>query len=128
MNATLPMIDKRRPLEEALTLLQDKSAPAVAVVESDGRLFGLVTAETLGELMMVREAMPDGNAGRTMEPRRRRERDSMHEPGSKLMRKHRLRTLLGANTAARRSRESLSRSKRISSIASASCCGTAGWS
>lgn len=60
MNATLPVIDKRRPLEEALTLLQDKSAPAVAVVESDGRLFGLVTAETLGELMMVREAMPDG--------------------------------------------------------------------
>jgi Zn-dependent protease/CBS domain-containing protein len=60
MNATLPVIDKRRPLDEALLLLQDKSAPAVAVVESDGRLVGLVTAETLGELMMVREAMPDG--------------------------------------------------------------------
>ena len=51
---------KRRPLEEALTLLQDKSAPAVAVVDPDGRLVGLVTAETLGELMMVREAMPEG--------------------------------------------------------------------
>lgn len=60
MNATLPVIDKRRPLDEALLLLQDKSASAVAVVESDGRLVGLVTAETLGELMMVREAMPDG--------------------------------------------------------------------
>ena len=60
MSATLPVIDKRRPLDEALLLLQDKSAPAVAVVESDGRLVGLVTAETLGELMMVREAMPDG--------------------------------------------------------------------
>jgi Zn-dependent protease/CBS domain-containing protein len=60
MNATLPVIDKRRPLDEALLLLQDKSAPAVAVVESDGRLVGLVTAETLGELMMVREAMPGG--------------------------------------------------------------------
>ncbi len=57
---TLPAIDKRRPLDEALPLLQDKSAPAVAVVESDGRLVGLVTAETLGELMMVREAMPGG--------------------------------------------------------------------
>lgn len=60
MNQTLPVIDKRRPLEEALALLQDKSATAVAVVESDGRLLGLVTAETLGELMMVREAMPEG--------------------------------------------------------------------
>jgi Zn-dependent protease/CBS domain-containing protein len=60
MNATLPTIDKRRPLEEALMLLQDKSAPAVAVIESDGRLVGLVTAETLGELLMVREAMPEG--------------------------------------------------------------------
>jgi len=60
MNATLPTIEKRRPLEEALTLLQDKAAPAVAVVDADGRLVGLVTAETLGELMMVREAMPEG--------------------------------------------------------------------
>ena len=60
MNATLPTMEKRRPLEEALTLLQDKSAPAVAVVDADGRLVGLVTAETLGELMMVREAMPEG--------------------------------------------------------------------
>ena len=107
MNATLPMIDKRRPLEEALKLLQDKSAPAVAVIESDGRLVGLITAETLGELMMVREAMPDGmRAGPKDGPRTalgagRRERDSMHEPGQKLMRKHRLRTLLGAKTAAR---------------------------
>ena len=51
---------RRRRLEDALELLQDKSVPAVAVVESDGRLIGLITAETLGELMMVREAMPEG--------------------------------------------------------------------
>lgn len=60
MNTTLPTIDKRRPLEDALALLQNKSAAAVAVIESDGQLLGLVTAETLGELMMVREAMPEG--------------------------------------------------------------------
>jgi stage IV sporulation protein FB len=60
MNTTLPVIDKRRPLEEALQLLQDKSATAVAVIDSDGRLAGLVTAETLGELMLVSEAMPEG--------------------------------------------------------------------
>lgn len=60
MNTTLPTIDKRRPLEDALALLQNKSAAAVAVIESDGQLLGLITAETLGELMMVREAMPEG--------------------------------------------------------------------
>lgn len=60
MNPTLPMVDRRRPLDEAVRLLQEKSAPAVAVVESDGRFIGLITTETMGELLMVREAMPDG--------------------------------------------------------------------
>jgi stage IV sporulation protein FB len=60
MNSTLPMVDRRRPLDEAVRLLQEKSAPAVAVVESDGRFIGLITTETMGELLMVREAMPDG--------------------------------------------------------------------
>lgn len=60
MNATLPTVDRRRPLDEAVRLLQEKSAPAVAVVESDGRFLGLITTETMGELLMVRDAMPGG--------------------------------------------------------------------
>ncbi|MGE3992773.1 MAG: site-2 protease family protein, partial [Pseudorhodoplanes sp.] len=52
--------DRRRPLEEAVKLLQERSAPAVAVIEPDGRLVGLITTETLGELMMVSQAMPEG--------------------------------------------------------------------
>jgi stage IV sporulation protein FB len=60
MSTTLPTIDRRRPLDEAVRLLQEKSAPAVAVVEGDGRFYGLISTETMGELLMVREALPDG--------------------------------------------------------------------
>lgn len=60
MSTVVPTVDKRRALEDALQILQERAAPAVAVIEADGRLVGLITAETLGELMMVREAMPEG--------------------------------------------------------------------
>ena len=59
MTTNLPVVDRRRPLDEALKVLQEKSAPAIAVVEQDGRLVGLITTETIGELMMVGQAMPD---------------------------------------------------------------------
>ena len=60
MSTTLPTIGHRRCLEEAFRLLQEKSAPAVAVVDAAGRLVGLVTSETVGEMMMLREALPKG--------------------------------------------------------------------
>ena len=41
-------------------MLQEKSAPAVAVVDSVGRLTGLVTSETVGEMMMLHQALPKG--------------------------------------------------------------------
>ena len=47
-------------LDDAFSILQEKSAPAVAVVDASGRLVGLVTSETIGEMMMVREALPKG--------------------------------------------------------------------
>lgn len=60
MTTNLPIIDRRRPLDEAVKVLQEKSAPAIAVIEPDGRLVGLITTETIGELMMVSQAMPEG--------------------------------------------------------------------
>ena len=51
-------------LEAALKLLQGRSAPAVGVVDRDGRLVGYITPENIGELMMVE------NAGRGLRPRR----------------------------------------------------------
>ena len=60
MSTTVPTVGHRRCLDDALRLLQEKSAPAVAVVDGEGRLVGLVTPETVGEMLMLRQAMPAG--------------------------------------------------------------------
>ena len=45
-------------LEEACRLLEAKSAPAVGVVDAGGKLVGLITPETIGEMLLVRDARP----------------------------------------------------------------------
>jgi Zn-dependent protease/CBS domain-containing protein len=60
MTAEVFTIGHRQPLDAAFRLLQEKSAPAVAVIDATGRLVGLVTSETIGEMMMVRDALPKG--------------------------------------------------------------------
>jgi len=56
----IPTIERSHRLEEAFRLLQEKSVPAVGVVDFAGRLIGLVTTETVGEMLMVRKALPEG--------------------------------------------------------------------
>ena len=58
MSTTVPTLGHRRCLDEAFRILQEKSAPAVAVVDAGGRLVGLITAETVGEMMMLHQALP----------------------------------------------------------------------
>ena len=60
MSSQLPVIGHRATLEQALKLLQDKSAPAVGVTDRDGKLIGLVTNETIAEMMMLKESLPKG--------------------------------------------------------------------
>jgi Zn-dependent protease/CBS domain-containing protein len=60
MVAQVPTIGYRQTLDEAFRILQAKSAPAVGVLDAAGRLVGLVTPETLGEMLLVGEAMPQG--------------------------------------------------------------------
>jgi stage IV sporulation protein FB len=60
MKPDIPTISHRRTLDEAFKLLQEKAVPAVGVTDADGRLAGLITSETIGEMLMVREAMPQG--------------------------------------------------------------------
>jgi CBS domain-containing protein len=64
MQADVPTVPSAARLSEALQHLNGRSAAAVGVVDRDGRLLGYVTAENIGELMMVE------NAGLGLRPRR----------------------------------------------------------
>jgi len=60
VNAELPTIGHRLPLDQAFKLLQEKQAPAVGVTDGSGRLVGLVTHETIAGMIMLQEALPQG--------------------------------------------------------------------
>jgi Zn-dependent protease/CBS domain-containing protein len=60
MTAELPTIGHRLCLEDAFKLLMQKSAPAVGVTDSNGKLVGLITSETIAEMMMLQDALPKG--------------------------------------------------------------------
>jgi Zn-dependent protease/CBS domain-containing protein len=60
MSGPIPTVGHRSCLDEAFRLLQEKSAPAVGVVDAAGKLIGLVTSETIGEMLMLHQAMPQG--------------------------------------------------------------------
>lgn len=60
MSANMPVIGHRATLEQAFKLLQEKSAAAVGVTGTAGALIGLITGETIAEMMMVQQAMPKG--------------------------------------------------------------------
>jgi Zn-dependent protease/CBS domain-containing protein len=52
----IPVIGETEMLDAAFKLLQGANAPAVGVTDREGRLTGYVTAENIGELMLVSEA------------------------------------------------------------------------
>jgi CBS domain containing-hemolysin-like protein len=60
MAAELPTIGHRRCLEDAFRLLQQKQAQAVGVTDASGKLVGLVTSETIAEMMMLQDLLPKG--------------------------------------------------------------------
>jgi Zn-dependent protease/CBS domain-containing protein len=60
MIAEVPTVSHRACLDEAFRILQEKSARAVGVTDASGALVGLITSETIGEMLMVREALPQG--------------------------------------------------------------------
>jgi Zn-dependent protease/CBS domain-containing protein len=60
MSPEFPTIGYRATLEQAFKLLQQKTVPAIGVTDAAGKLIGLVTGETVAEMMMLREALPQG--------------------------------------------------------------------
>jgi Zn-dependent protease/CBS domain-containing protein len=67
MTHDIPVVQPRQSLEDAIQLLQEKGAPVVGVVDSFGRLVGLITPENIGHIMMLHAARPRRPA---TEPRR----------------------------------------------------------
>jgi Zn-dependent protease len=55
----VPKIGATMSLEDAAKLLGESNAPAVAVHDRAGRFVGLVTAENLAELLLIRKARPN---------------------------------------------------------------------
>jgi Zn-dependent protease/CBS domain-containing protein len=58
--AAMPTIGYRSTLEQAFKLLQQKEAPAVGVTDASGKLVGLVTGETIAQMMMLQNSLPKG--------------------------------------------------------------------
>jgi Zn-dependent protease/CBS domain-containing protein len=59
MTADIPTVHPRQPLDRSLLQLNSSKAPALGVIDDDGRLVGLLTAENIGEMMMVRAVQPN---------------------------------------------------------------------
>ena len=57
MTTEMPTIGYRQRLEDAFKLLTQRSAPVVGVTDAAGKLIGLVTSETIAEMLMLQDAM-----------------------------------------------------------------------
>jgi CBS domain-containing protein len=55
MQADVPVVPHRMPLEQAMQAMQQAGGP-IGVVDGTGRLVGLLTQENLGEMMLVQAA------------------------------------------------------------------------
>jgi stage IV sporulation protein FB len=58
MRREIPLVHSRQCLAEAMKALQQTQSPAVGVVDVGGKLVGLLTPESVGELLMVHGARP----------------------------------------------------------------------
>ena len=56
MDQDIPAVSLNTRLDAALERMQAGNAPAVSVTDAQGRLAGYITAENIGELMMIRSA------------------------------------------------------------------------
>ena len=59
MARDLPAATPHEPFETALARLNQAKAPALFILDADGRMIGLLTPENVGEMMLVRSVRPD---------------------------------------------------------------------
>jgi Zn-dependent protease/CBS domain-containing protein len=58
METDIPTVPSRARLETAVKALTEQGKPVVGVVDPQGRLIGMLTAENLGEMLLVQSASP----------------------------------------------------------------------
>ncbi|PZQ85261.1 MAG: site-2 protease family protein [Ancylobacter novellus] len=63
MQGDVPTVGTRAPLDRALRLLTERGAPVVGVLDSAGKLVGLLSPENVGEMMLLRAAQPEARFG-----------------------------------------------------------------
>ena len=56
MDQDIPVVPLSTRLDIALDQMQSVNAPAIGITDGDSRLVGYITAENVGELMMIRDA------------------------------------------------------------------------
>ncbi|HSB54556.1 MAG TPA: CBS domain-containing protein, partial [Gemmatimonadales bacterium] len=56
MTPNVPSVSPTLPFQEALDRLRSSGLPALPVVDSDGRLVGLLTRDNIADLLLVRRA------------------------------------------------------------------------
>lgn len=56
MRRDVPTLDEQSPIDASLKLMQEASVPAVPIIDRNRRVVGLMNYETIGELMMLRNA------------------------------------------------------------------------
>ena len=63
METDVPTVSARAPLESALKCLTEKGRSVVGVTDAQERLVGIITAENIGEMMLVQSARPERRPG-----------------------------------------------------------------
>jgi CBS domain-containing protein len=58
MHRDVPAVRSDEPLDKAFAKMQQSGYPALPVLDAFGRLIGLITAENVGEMMMLRSLHP----------------------------------------------------------------------
>jgi len=58
MHPDVPMVQPTTTFDHAFRLMQERGCPGLGVVNSDGRLVGLLTPEAVGDIVMIRSIVP----------------------------------------------------------------------
>jgi hypothetical protein len=67
MRAGVDSVRPSAPVESVFERLQGRGAAALHVTDPDGKIIGLLTRQTVGEVMMIRAAGPTGGSTARLE-------------------------------------------------------------